>query len=97
MADRLNKSFIEIFKTIPAEQAGDKRLIDGNITLLKGFEFNSSKALKQLWLSESDLHIETDGLVKLIRPKCELKPLLKLHHKATEARLQVMDFRSLNY
>ncbi|NTE00041.1 hypothetical protein G6M26_43140 [Agrobacterium tumefaciens] len=92
LLNRLNKRFIEIFKTIPAEQAGDKRLIDGDLSLLKGFEFNSSKALQQLWLSESDLRIEPDGLVHLILPKGEIKSLLKPHPKATEARLQVMGF-----
>ncbi|QXU39822.1 hypothetical protein [Pedobacter sp. D749] len=92
LLNRLNKRFIEIFKTMPAEQAGNKKLIDGNITLLKGFEFNSSKALEQLWLRETDLRIEPDGLVKLILPKCELKTLMKPHPKATEARLQVMGF-----
>lgn len=92
LLNRLNKRFIEIFKTIPTERAGDKKLIDGNIALLKGFEFNSSKALDQLWLRETDLRIEPDGLVKLILPKCEIKALLKPHPKATEARLQVMGF-----
>ncbi|MGQ7857028.1 hypothetical protein ACUN24_22545 [Pedobacter sp. WC2501] len=92
LLNRLNKRFIEIFKTIPAEHAGNKKLIDGDITLLKGFEFNSSKALGQLWLRETVLCIEPDGLVKLILPKCELKTLLKPHPKATEARLQVMGF-----
>ncbi|QXU42958.1 hypothetical protein [Pedobacter sp. D749] len=92
LLNRLNKRFIEIFKTIPAEHAGNKKLIDGNIALLKGFEFNSSKALEQLWLRETVLCIEPDGLVKLILPKCELKSLLKPHPKATEARLQVMGF-----
>ncbi|WP_029280685.1 hypothetical protein [Pedobacter borealis] len=92
LLNRLNKRFIEIFKTIPSEHAGHKSLIDGDITLLKGFEFNSSKPLGQLWLSETDLRIDSDGLVKLILPKCELKSLLKPHPKATEARLQVMGF-----
>ncbi|MGQ7856908.1 hypothetical protein ACUN24_21935 [Pedobacter sp. WC2501] len=92
LLNRLNKRFIEIFKTIPTEQAGEKRLIDSDITLLKGFDFNSNKPLGTLWLSETDLHIEPDGLVKLILPKCELKSLLKPHPKATEARLQVMGF-----
>ncbi|MFW0716958.1 hypothetical protein [Pedobacter sp. N23S346] len=92
LLNRLNKRFIEIFKTIPAEHAGKKKLIDGDIALLKGFEFNSSKPLEQLWLSESDLRIEPDGLVKLILPKGEIESLLKPHPKATEARLQVMGF-----
>ncbi|TCD17609.1 hypothetical protein EZ456_22595 [Pedobacter psychrodurus] len=92
LLNRLNKRFIEIFKTIPLEKAGNKKLIDGDIALLKGFEFNTSKPLQQLWLSETDLCIDTDGLVKLILPKCELKTLLKPHPKATEARLQVMGF-----
>jgi len=92
LLNRLNKRFIEIFKTIPAEQAGDKKLIDGDITLLKGFEFNSSKPLGTLWLNETVLCIEPDGLVKLMLPKGELKSLLKPHPKATEARLQVMGF-----
>ncbi|MDQ0966930.1 hypothetical protein QFZ20_002333 [Flavobacterium sp. W4I14] len=92
LLNRLNKRFIEIFKSIPSEYAGDKRLIDGDITLLKGFQFNSSKPLEQLWLSETDLRIDPDGLVKLILPKCEIKALLKPHPKAAEARLQVMGF-----
>ncbi|RLJ72652.1 hypothetical protein [Pedobacter alluvionis] len=92
LLNRLNKRFIEIFKTIPAEQAGNKKLIDGDIPLLKGFEFNSSKALEKLWLRETVLCIEPDGLVKLILPECKLKSLLKPHPKATEARLQVMGF-----
>lgn len=35
----------------------------------------------------------TDGLVKLILPKGEIKSLLKPHPKATEARLHVMGFQ----
>ncbi|WP_157263814.1 hypothetical protein [Pedobacter sp. Leaf176] len=92
LLNRLNKRFIEIFKTIPAEQAGVKRLTDGNLALLKGFEFNSSKPLEKLWLSETDLRIEADGLVKLILPEGEIKAVLKSHPKATEARLQLMGF-----
>lgn len=46
LLNRLNKRFIEIFKTIPAEQAGVKRLTDGKLALLKGFEFNSCKPLE---------------------------------------------------
>lgn len=92
LLNRLNKRFIEIFKTIPAEQAGNKKLIDGDITLLRGFEFNSSKPLGTLWLNETVLRIDPDGLVKLMLPKGELKSLLKPHPKATEARLQVIGF-----
>ena len=92
LLNRLNKRFIVIFKTIPAEQAGHKRLTDGNLALLKGFEFNTSKPLEKLWLSESVLHIEADGLVKLILPEGEIKSLLKSHPKAIEARLQLMGF-----
>ncbi|MFD2288691.1 hypothetical protein GJU39_23085 [Pedobacter petrophilus] len=92
LLNRLNKRFIEIFKTIPVEQAGHKKLVDGNIALLKGFEFNSSTPLEKLWLNETDLRIEADGLVKLILPEGEIKSLLKPHPKATEARLQVMGF-----
>lgn len=92
LLNRLNKRFIDIFKTIPAEEAGHKKLADGNLALLKGFEFNSSKPLDKLWLRETDLRIETDGLVKLILPTGEINNLLKPHPKATEARLQVMGF-----
>ena len=58
LLNRLNKRFIEIFKTIPAEQVGVKRLTDGNLALLKGFEFNTRKPLEKLWLSETVLRIE---------------------------------------
>jgi len=92
LVNRLNKRFIEIFKTIPAEQAGNKRLMDGNIALLKDFEFNAGKPLGQLWLNETDLRIEPDGSVKLMLPEGKTKSLLKPHPKATEARLQLMGF-----
>jgi len=90
--NRLNKRFIDIFKTIPAEQAGHKKPADCNLALLKGFEFNTSKPFGNLWRSETDLRIEADGLVKLILPAGEIKSLLKPHPKATEVRLQVMGF-----
>ncbi|WP_293743101.1 hypothetical protein [uncultured Pedobacter sp.] len=92
LVNRLNKRVIEIFKTIQAEKAGNKRLMDGDITLLKGFELNSTKALDQLWLRETDVCIEPDGLVKLTLPRGELKSLLKPHPKASDARLQLMGF-----
>ncbi|MGM9478221.1 hypothetical protein ACS5PU_17475 [Pedobacter sp. GSP4] len=92
LVNRLNKRFIEIFKSIPPEHAGHKKLIDGNLALLAGFEFNASKPLKQLWTCETVLSLEPDGLVKLILPKGELKSLLKSYPKATEVRLQVMGF-----
>ncbi|WP_343524105.1 hypothetical protein [Pedobacter sp.] len=92
LLNRLNKRLIEIFKTIAPEQAGRKKLIDGHLALLEGFEFNASTPLKQLWLKETVLNLEPDGSVKLILPKGELKSLLKAQPKTTEAHLQVMGF-----
>lgn len=90
--NRLNKCLIEIFKTILAAHAGNKKLIDGKLELLKGFEFNSETCFNDLFFKHLDCVFEADGLVKLILPKSDLRALIKSIPKAEVAVIKLMIF-----
>lgn len=92
LVNRLNKQLVAIFNTIPPEHTGKKRLADGNIALLKGFEFNKSRPFEEVFRSLPTLQIEPGGLVKLIIPKKKTRELIKPHPKAVKACLQVRGF-----
>jgi len=90
--NRLNKRLTDIFKTIPAEHLGDKKLIQGNIGLLAGFEFNKSTAFNNLFFRNIDCTVEQDGIVTLTLPKAQLKDIINLLPDAEQAMLEMMIF-----
>jgi len=92
LVNRLNKRLIAVFNTIPLKDAGKKKLADGNISLLKGFEFNTFRLFDDVFRFPTALEIAPDGLVKLILPAKKIRDLIKPHPKAVQACLQVRGF-----
>ncbi|WP_421944039.1 hypothetical protein [Pedobacter sp.] len=90
--NRLNKRLTDIFKTIPSAHFGNKKLSQGNIGLLAGFEFNKSTAFNNLFFKNIICTIEQGGLVNLSLPKSELKDIINLIPDAEQAMLEIMLF-----
>ncbi|HTM97786.1 MAG TPA: hypothetical protein VL088_03545 [Pedobacter sp.] len=57
LINRLNKQLIAVFKTIPKEFAGNKKLKEGDVNLLSGFQFNSGKQLDTLLLKYPTIQV----------------------------------------
>jgi hypothetical protein len=90
--NRLNKKLIEIFKTVPPAQAGQKKLEDGNIKLLQGFEFNAATKLEQLLIRKPAVILTDKGSIQLLIPKIETKHLVKFVPKSDDFVLQLSVF-----
>ena len=89
--NRLNKKLIEIFKTAPPAEAGQKKLEDSNIKLLQGFEFNAATKLEQLLIQKPKVML-TEGSIQLLIPKIETKNLVKFVPKSDDFVLQLSIF-----
>ena len=62
LINRLNKQLIAVLKTIPHEFSGNKKLIQGNVNLLNGFQFNSIKHIESLALSGDRMVLVVMGI-----------------------------------
>ncbi|KQN35791.1 hypothetical protein ASE92_06500 [Pedobacter sp. Leaf41] len=89
--NRLNKKLIEIFKTAPPTQAGQKNLVDGNIKLLQEFQFNAATRLEQLLIQKPKVML-TEGSIQLLLPKIQTKNLVKFVPKSDDFVLQLSIF-----
>lgn len=92
LVNRLNKRVMEIFKGISKEHAGNKKLIDGNLGLLRGFEFNVAAPLSKLLFQPLGAKIQSDGILELEFPKTKLEQFVRVIPNASCAVLQVMVF-----
>ena len=92
VTSRLTKRMAEIFKTVPAENAGNKKLVQGNLCLLRGFEFNVSTHLMQLLYQLPQAKVNQAGFIYLQFPKTELKHIVKLVPGADIFLIQLMVF-----
>lgn len=90
--NRLNKKLVDVFKTIPAACAGQKKLQDGNISLLQGFEFNAATWLDHLLLQKPQFSLAGPDTMVLQLPKTDILQLVKRIPKADACVLQVMLF-----
>ncbi|RZK39053.1 MAG: hypothetical protein EOO90_20070 [Pedobacter sp.] len=90
--NRLNKRLIEIFKTAPAVQAGQRKLVDGNIKLLQEFQFNAATRLEQLLIQKPKVTLTDNGFIQLFIPKIETIHLVKLVPKSDDFVLQLSIF-----
>ncbi len=90
MINNLRRHVLAVFKTIPPAFAGNKKLIQGNVKLLNGFQFNSLKRLDLLLLNPPKLDL-SDGQYLDIEfvAKTQIS-LLKEVAKAKTAALQVI-------
>lgn len=69
---RLTKAFGSIIRSGPVSEKGKREVIDGNISLLKGFELNSYKKFEDL--SPVGVHVEIkDGLLTAKLSSLELR------------------------
>lgn len=92
VTSRLTKRMAEIFKTIPAENAGNKKLVQGNLSLLRSFEFNAATHLMQLLHQMPQAKVNQAGFIFLQFPKTELKQIVKLVPGADTFLIQLMVF-----
>jgi len=92
LMNRLNSRLIAVLKTIPKEKAGAKKLIDGNISLLTGFEFNQATPFSKLWLKPTEFNIVDRQAIRLSLPEENLRNLVKPYAKATHIILQAIIF-----
>ncbi|RNL54174.1 hypothetical protein [Pedobacter jejuensis] len=92
LASRLTKRITSVFNTIPNSAAGNKKLFDGNLKLIEGFEFNADTRLDRLLLHQPKVSWAPDGLIELVFPKIELKHLVKTAPQSDAFVMQVMVF-----
>ncbi|MFC3562150.1 hypothetical protein [Pedobacter jamesrossensis] len=92
LASRLTKKINEIFRSIPNEHLGHKKLRFGNLKLLEGFEFNAVTSLTQLLLRPPNIKLQANGLFELQLPKIDVKQLVKMIPRADGFILQIKLF-----
>ncbi|WP_316782878.1 hypothetical protein [Pedobacter frigiditerrae] len=92
IVNRLNIKLIDVFKTIPIENRGSKKLVDGNISLLKGFEFNRHTCLDRLYYSPPMVTIKPNGKLSLILTEGEMDSLFAKNKKFPNVCLNLMVF-----
>jgi len=92
LISRLNKCLIDIFKTIPSTEKGNKKLIDGNLNLLQNFEFNEYTPLNKLLLKELSILITQDGLLKLSLAKSEMNTFVENASNEPSIFIKLMAF-----
>lgn len=92
LVNRLNKKAMEIFKSIPKEHAGNKKLVDGDLGQLRGFEFNVVAPLSKLLFQPLGAKIQSDGILELEFSKTKLEQFIRVIPNASCAVLQVMVF-----
>ncbi|MFC4212670.1 hypothetical protein ACFOWA_15850 [Pedobacter lithocola] len=92
LASRLTKRLTSVFKTIPNSTAGSKKLLEGNLKLIEGFEFNADTRLDRLLIRQPKVSWLPDGLIELELPKIEMKHLVKTVIQADAFVMQVMVF-----
>lgn len=78
LVNRMNKLFMQIFKNMPKSLRGNKRLIDGNISLLKGFEFNSTARFDQFVFCKPQVQLHTDSALIIDLKAGEAEQLFSL-------------------
>ena len=61
--NRLNKRFTSVFNSIPSGMLGDKRLSQGNLKLLEGFQFNTVRKFTSLCSAKLDVIIDPAGSI----------------------------------
>lgn len=92
LTSRLTKRITAIFKSIPAAHAGNKKIQDGNLKLLEGFEFNAHTRLDQLLLQKPRVILADGGILQLLLPKSDTINLVMSVPQSDEFMLQVMVF-----
>lgn len=90
---RLNACITHALNAISDEKVGHKKLIEGNISLLKGFEFNKHQSLPDLYYATPIVSIEEKGVVNIRVPKGAIESLFQLKiPNALSVCLKIMVF-----
>ncbi len=92
LINRLNKQMMLVFNAIPKTKQGHKKLIDGNLNLLNGFEFNGHTPLTKLLFNLPICSRSETGLLQLKFAAQPLFNLIKKVNSASIAQLQLMVF-----
>lgn len=97
LVSRLVQKLAEVIKTDTSHERGMRTIVDGNLSLLKGFEFNARAVLDTVFYPESSLNIDrangtvTIGFAKFIPKSAISAPRLTTHFKLTLAAAE-LDF-----
>ncbi|MBC7614553.1 MAG: hypothetical protein H7202_00650 [Pedobacter sp.] len=62
---RLNKCFLAALKPIPKEELGEKKVKNGEVSVLRGFRFNQAVLLESILYKFPSVTIHSSGLLKL--------------------------------
>ncbi|RZJ19917.1 MAG: hypothetical protein EON51_16390, partial [Acinetobacter sp.] len=92
LINRLNRQMIEVFKTRPKTQQGNKKLIEGNLNLLYGFQFDRHTDLSKLLLKLPLCTINETGLLNIKFAAQPLLNMIKRVYRASIAQLHLMVF-----
>lgn len=90
---------LKIIRTAPSEQRGNRKLWDGDITLLEGFQINTKATARNLFRKSIDLTIDPSTGVNLtITPFKYNQAFEKAHPKAdiAQVKLYIFSFDILN-
>ena len=74
----MNKLIRQNIKDMPKSLRGNKRLIDGNISLLKGFEFNSTARFDQFVFFKPQVQLHTNSALIIDLKAGEAEQLFSL-------------------
>lgn len=90
LVNRLNSRLMSIFKTIPAAQAGSKKLGDGDLNLLRSLEINKLKRLDALLSKAPVISILPNGEIKIVIGGGKPSNLFKQVDRAISVVLELM-------
>jgi|GEM_PF-1267095 len=92
LTTRLTKRMHAVFKSITAAHAGHKKISDGNLKLMEGFEFNAYTSLGNLLLQMPKMTLQDNGFIGLRVPKLATGHCVKAVGRSDAYMLQVMVF-----
>ena len=84
---RLTKRLLNVLKTLPKKQIGGKKVADGQVSLIAGFEFSRKKSLGSLLYQLPRLIIVENGMVLNFAPST-VDRSIKLKKGATHVVIQ---------
>ncbi|WP_316831259.1 hypothetical protein [Pedobacter aquatilis] len=92
VTSRFTQRLCKIFKTIPDKHRGNKKLIDGDVKLLCGLEFNAVTPLANLLYQLPFIKISAKGLLHLQLNRMKMTQFVKVVAKSDAFVLRLMVF-----
>ena len=92
LVSRMNKQIAAIFSTIPKKFAGKKHIMQGDVNLLKGFQFNLDKRLQTLLRAVPDFTVLSTGCLHIGYHERPAGKLFKAVELPSSAIIEVVIF-----